>query len=81
MPEVNFGQYDPTDCTDQKIAHGTNCTLICAPGFEAKGTLIKTCHGKKTGVWTNRNKFPKCVGSFIMKLKMIVDFLTDYFQI
>lgn len=62
LPPVNFGLYDPTDCTDQKLAHGTNCTLICEPGFEVKGPSSKICGGKKTGIWSNRNKQPKCVG-------------------
>lgn len=62
LPPVNFGSYDPTDCSDQKLAHGTNCTLICEPGFEVKGPSSKICGGKKTGIWSNRNKQPKCVG-------------------
>lgn len=61
LPPVSFGHYDPTDCTDQKLAHGTNCTLICDAGFEAKGPSSKVCGGKKTGVWSHRNKQPKCV--------------------
>ncbi|XP_031635123.1 sushi, von Willebrand factor type A, EGF and pentraxin domain-containing protein 1-like isoform X2 [Contarinia nasturtii] len=62
LPEVSFGYYDPTDCTNQKVVHGSNCTLICDPGFEPKGGLkIKTCGGKKSGVWSNRSKLPKCV--------------------
>lgn len=64
LPPVNFGQYDPTDCTDQKLAHGTNCTLICNSGFEVKGPSSKMCGGRKTGIWSNRNKQPKCVGKW-----------------
>lgn len=63
LPEVAFGYYDPTDC-NQKVVHGSNCTLMCAPGFEVKGPAVKTCGGKKSGVWSNRNKQPKCVGNF-----------------
>lgn len=62
LPPINFGQYDPTDCTDQKLAHGTNCTLICDRGFAVKGPASKTCGGKRTGIWSQRNKQPKCVG-------------------
>lgn len=62
LPEVKFGQYDPTDCTSQKAVHGSNCTLSCDAGFEVKGPSIKSCAGKRTGVWSNRNKIPKCVG-------------------
>lgn len=63
LNEVAFGQYQPSDCTEQKIMHGTNCTLTCAEGFEMKGPAVKTCGGKKTGIWSNRNKHPKCVGN------------------
>lgn len=66
LPQVNFGTYDPTDCTNQKVEHGSNCTLICEPGFEVKGPAVKTCGGKKSGVWSNRNKLPKCVGTVAM---------------
>lgn len=59
---MNFGYYDPTDCTNQKVVHGSNCTLICEEGFEVKGPTVKTCTGKRSGVWSNRNKLPKCVG-------------------
>lgn len=63
LPEISkFGHYDPTDCTNQKVAHGSNCTLICDEGFEVKGPTVKTCGGKKSGVWSNRSKLPKCVG-------------------
>lgn len=76
MNEVTFGHYDPEDCTQQKIMHGTNCTLTCNPGFELKGPPVKTCGGKKTGIWSNRNKHPKCIGNVLPILaKFIVDFL------
>lgn len=63
LPKVAFGYYDPSDCHDQRVAHGSNCTLQCAPGFEVKGPTVKTCGGKKSGIWSNRNKQPKCVGN------------------
>lgn len=63
LPQVAFGYYDPSDCQDQKVVHGSNCTLICASGFEVKGPTVKTCAGKKAGIWSNRNKHPKCVGN------------------
>lgn len=62
LPEVTFGHYDPTDCTNSKVVHGSNCSLICDSGFEVKGPTIKTCGGKKSGIWSNRSKLPKCVG-------------------
>lgn len=62
LPSVSFGQYDPTDCTNQKMSHGTNCTLVCDVGFEVKGPSSKICGGKRTGIWSNRNKHQKCVG-------------------
>lgn len=67
LPEVAFGEYDPTDCTNQKVVHGSNCTLMCAPGFEVKGPTVKSCGGKKLGIWSNRSKLPKCVGNFRRK--------------
>lgn len=60
-----FGRFDPSDCQDQKVVHGSNCTLICEPGFEVKGPTVKTCGGKKSGIWSNRNKHPKCVGNYL----------------
>lgn len=63
LPEVAFGQYDPTDCTNQNVVHGSNCTLVCEPGFEVKGPAVKQCGGKKSGIWSNRSKLPKCVGN------------------
>lgn len=65
LPQVPFGYYDPTDCQDQKVVHGSNCTLICEPGFEVKGPTVKSCGGKKSGIWSNRNKHPKCVGNYL----------------
>lgn len=66
LPEVKFGHYDPTDCTNQKVVHGSNCTLQCDAGFEVKGPIIKTCGGKKSGIWSNRSKLPKCVGRWLV---------------
>lgn len=63
LPEVKFGSFDPADCISQKVTHGTNCTLTCDDGFELKGPSVKTCGGKRTGVWSNRNKYPTCVGN------------------
>lgn len=60
---MKFGQYDPTDCSEQKQAHGTICTLTCGEGFKvAKGPETKICGGKKTGIWSKKNQHPKCVG-------------------
>lgn len=59
---MTFGQYDPTDCTNQKVVHGSNCTIVCDRGFEVRGPAVKACGGKKSGIWSNRNKLPKCVG-------------------
>ncbi|KAG4075716.1 hypothetical protein HA402_003541 [Bradysia odoriphaga] len=62
LPKIAFGEYEPTDCSEQKIAHGFNCTIICPFGFEVKGgPAVKTCGGKRTGVWSNKNKSPKCI--------------------
>lgn len=63
LPKItSFGVYEPTDCSEQKVSHGSNCSLICPPGFEIKGPSTKSCSGKRTGVWSNKNKTPKCVG-------------------
>lgn len=78
LPEINkFGHYDPTDCTNQKVTHGSNCTLICDPGFEVKGPTVKTCGGKKSGVWSNRSKLPKCVGKPFHRRKIEFFFRLD----
>lgn len=69
LPKVSFGEYEPSDCTEQKTAHGLNCTIHCYPGFEAKGVSIKSCTGKRTGTWSNRNKQPRCVGIYIRYLQ------------
>lgn len=64
LPKIPFGDYDPTDCSEQKIAHGFNCTIKCPFGFEVKGgPSVKSCGGKRTGVWSNKNKSPKCIGT------------------
>lgn len=62
LPAVKFGLYDPSDCTDPKVVHGTNCTLTCDPGFDVKGPSVKSCGGKKSGIWSSRSKQPKCIG-------------------
>ncbi|KXJ84393.1 hypothetical protein RP20_CCG009862 [Aedes albopictus] len=62
LPKIPFGEYDPTDCAEQKSAHGSNCTLICNFGFELKGgPSTKSCGGKRNGVWTQKTKTPRCV--------------------
>lgn len=61
LPRIPFGQYDPTDCDESKSSHGTNCTIQCLDGFELKGPTAKVCNGKRNGVWSNKNKNPKCV--------------------
>ncbi|XP_055587381.1 sushi, von Willebrand factor type A, EGF and pentraxin domain-containing protein 1-like [Uranotaenia lowii] len=62
LPKIPFGEYDPTDCADQKSAHGSNCTLVCDFGFELKGgPSTKSCGGKRNGVWTQKAKTPRCV--------------------
>lgn len=83
LSEVPFGEYDPTDCTTQKIEHGSNCTLTCAEGFELKGPMIKSCGGKRTGTWSQKNKHPRCVGKkhfirlgiIVLKLNLIYVYL------
>ncbi|XP_065089093.1 sushi, von Willebrand factor type A, EGF and pentraxin domain-containing protein 1-like [Ochlerotatus camptorhynchus] len=62
LPKIPFGEYDPTDCAEQKSAHGSNCTLICNFGFELKGgPSTKSCGGKRNGIWTQKTKTPRCV--------------------
>ncbi|XP_062536901.1 sushi, von Willebrand factor type A, EGF and pentraxin domain-containing protein 1-like [Armigeres subalbatus] len=62
LPVIPFGEYDPTDCAEQKSAHGSNCTLVCNFGFELKGgPSTKSCGGKRNGVWTQKTKTPRCV--------------------
>lgn len=75
--EVKFGQYDPTDCSEQKQAHGTSCTLTCSGGFKVeKGPETKICGGKKTGIWSKKNQHPKCVGK-ILKMKFVFIVFTN----
>lgn len=63
LPKIPFGEYEPSDCGEHKTAHGFNCTITCPFGFEVKGgPAVKTCSGKRTGVWSNKNKTPKCIG-------------------
>lgn len=81
LPKIAFGEYEPTDCSEQKTAHGFNCTITCPFGFEVKGgPAVKICGGKRTGVWSNKNKSPKCIGmwgesfrnSFCLRLWILV---------
>lgn len=62
LPPVEYGQYDTTECTNLKVMHGTSCTLKCNEGFDAKGPTSKICGGKRSGIWSHRNKLPKCIG-------------------
>lgn len=62
MPKPTYGSYEFGDCTEQKVPHGTNCTLLCPEGFTVRGPETKTCAGKKNGIWTHKNKNAKCVG-------------------
>lgn len=80
LPIVLFGDYDSTDCTEQKIAHGYNCTINCKSGFEVKGNPVKLCGGKRTGTWSNRNKQPKCVGKWINHLFVFLLTTFQYFE-
>lgn len=61
LPKLQFGEYDPADCTNHKSAYGSNCTVVCHPGFEVKGPNNKLCGGKRSGIWSNKSKAPKCV--------------------
>lgn len=72
---LSYGEYDPTDCAEQKSAHGSTCTLVCPTGFEVKGPQTKTCNGKRTGVWSNRSKTPKCVGIKFKTYKLLNIFI------
>lgn len=62
MPKVKFGRYEPSDCTEDKSEHGSNCTLTCEFGFELKGgPSTRVCNGKRNGFWSHKNKNPRCV--------------------
>lgn len=61
LPSIPFAQYEPSDCEGSKSALGTNCTITCMDGFQLKGPQMKTCNGKRNGVWSNKNKTPKCI--------------------
>ncbi|XP_037922099.1 sushi, von Willebrand factor type A, EGF and pentraxin domain-containing protein 1-like isoform X3 [Hermetia illucens] len=61
LPKPTYGSYEFGDCTEQKVPHGTNCTLLCPEGFTVRGPETKTCAGKKNGIWTHKNKNAKCV--------------------
>lgn len=61
LPKIPFGTYDSEDCTEQKSSYGTNCTLTCDEGFEIKGPEVKACAGARNGVWSQKNKIPRCV--------------------
>lgn len=61
LPAIPFVIYDPADCEGQKSSLGTNCSISCMNGFRLKGPSLKTCNGKRNGVWTNKNRHPKCI--------------------
>lgn len=61
LPNIPFGIYDPADCEGSKSSLGTNCSISCIEGFQLKGPSLKTCNGKRNGVWSNKNKHPKCI--------------------
>lgn len=61
LPTVPFASYSSDDCTAQKSAYGTNCSLTCSDGFEIKGPAMKTCGGTRNGVWSQKAKLPRCV--------------------
>lgn len=61
LPNIPFGIYEPADCEGSKSSLGTNCSISCMDGFQLKGPATKTCNGKRTGVWSTKNKHPKCI--------------------
>lgn len=61
LPKIPFGSFDSDDCVEQKSSYGTNCTVTCAEGFEIKGPSAKVCGGNRNGVWSQKNKVPRCV--------------------
>lgn len=61
LPSIPFVIYDPADCVGSKSSLGSNCSISCMEGFQLKGPSLKTCNGKRTGIWTNKNKHPKCI--------------------
>lgn len=61
LPNIPYGSYEPADCEGSKSSLSTNCTITCMEGFELKGPSFKVCNGKRNGVWSNKNKHPKCV--------------------
>lgn len=61
LPSIPFGVYDPVECDESKSTLGTNCSISCMEGFQLKGPSSKTCNGKRIGVWSNKNKHPKCI--------------------
>lgn len=61
LPKIPFGSYDSVDCIEQKSPYGTNCTITCNEGFDIKGPSLKTCGGSRNGVWSQKNKIPRCV--------------------
>lgn len=61
MPQIANGKFDSDNCFETKTMYGSNCTLTCNEGFEIKGPSIKTCGGTRNGVWTPKNKIPRCI--------------------
>lgn len=61
LPKIPFGIYEPEDCEGSKSSLGTNCSISCMEGFALKGPSMKICSGKRIGVWSNKNKHPKCI--------------------
>lgn len=35
--------------------------MKCEFGFELKGPAVKQCNGKRNGIWSQKNKTPKCI--------------------
>lgn len=74
LPNIPFAVYEPADCTGSKSSLGTNCTIICMEGFELKGPSFKVCNGKRNGVWSNKNKHPKCIDVQPPNIKCPIDY-------
>ncbi|XP_066147032.1 sushi, von Willebrand factor type A, EGF and pentraxin domain-containing protein 1-like [Euwallacea fornicatus] len=47
LPQVKYGKVEPSSCTSGKQEYGKTCTVVCNEGFEASGSVNKTCgdHG------------------------------------
>lgn len=35
--------------------------MTCDEGFEIKGLAFKACGGTRNGVWSQKNKIPRCI--------------------